>query len=77
MTASNASLAMFIAIGVMMLGTLYVAVVASGRAQPARIALRMTLHTGVLIAVAQALGPMLPIVFGMQMFVLFKRSLRQ
>jgi hypothetical protein len=74
--AANAWLALIIGTGLLMLGTLYVAVVASGRAHPRRISLRMTLHVGLLIAATQAFALLVPVVFAVQLFMLVRRSLR-
>jgi hypothetical protein len=70
-------LGLLVGVGLPMLGSLYLLVVASGRSQPQRVPLRMALHVCVLLACAQALPPLLPLVWLAQLWFLHRRSERQ
>jgi len=69
-------LAILLGVGLPMIGCLYLAVVASGRAMPRRVPLRFGVQLTVLIASSQAFAPLMPAVWLIQMVVLLRRSLR-
>lgn len=73
--AVGSPLALAVGAGLPMLGLLYLGVVASGRAQPRRMPLRFAVHIALLAACAQALPPLLPLLFGTQLALLFRRAL--
>lgn len=73
-TSAGPLLALAVGLASPVLGLLYLAVVASGRAQPRRIPLRFAVHTGLLAACAQALLPLIPVLFGAQLVFLFRRG---
>ncbi len=58
-------------------GTLYLAVVSSGRAAPQRIPLRLTLHALLLVAIVQVMAPLALPLWVMQIVWLTRGSLRQ
>jgi hypothetical protein len=70
-------LALLVGGGMLVVGSLHLLVVASGRAQPRRLALRMALHLCLLLACAQALPPLLPLVWLGQLWFLLRKSERQ
>ncbi|MGQ0800338.1 MAG: hypothetical protein ACT4NL_09535 [Pseudomarimonas sp.] len=73
--AVGSLLALAVGAGLPMLGLLYLGVAVSGRAQARRIPLRFAVHTALLAACAQALPPLLPLLFGAQLALLFRRAL--
>ncbi len=77
LAVANAAVALVAAVGLLIVGALYIGVVGTHRAQPRRIPLSMTLHVVLLAATVQALAPLLPLVVGAQLFVLFQWGLRR